>query len=111
MYDLSFPFRDAQLTSTRLSPFGMDLSFPSATLVLSKLVPPERQGIAASLVATVVYYSQSIGLGIAGTVQVYVANPGSLEGYRGAFYTGIGLSGLGLLIALYPVATQRLKKE
>ena len=44
-----------------LAPFGMDLSFPSATLIMSNLVPAERQGVAASLIATVVYYSQSLG--------------------------------------------------
>ena len=89
-----------------LSAFGMDLSFPSATLVMSQLVPPERQGIAASLIATVVYYSQSIGPGIAGTVQSHIAGPHALKGYRGAFYTGIGLSGFGLLTALWPVVEQ-----
>lgn len=94
-----------------LSPFGMDMSFPSATLLISKLVPPERQGIAASLVATVVYYSQSIGLGIAGTVKVNVAGSDPLKGYRGASYTGIGLSGLGLLTALSLVVEQRRKKS
>lgn len=93
-----------------LSPFGMDMSFPSATLIISQLVPPERQGIAASLVATVIYYSQSIGLGIAGTVQVNVAGSDPLKGYRGAAYTGIGLSGLGLLTALWLVVEQRRKK-
>lgn len=73
-----------------LAPFGMDLNFPSATLVMSKLVPPERQGIAASLVATVVYYSQSFGLGIAGTVQTYgyVSEPNVVSAFRGASYTG-----------------------
>ena len=94
-----------------LSPFGMDLSFPSATLVMSQLVPPERQGIAASLVATVVYYSQSIGLGIAGTVQTYVAGGSAQKGYRGAFYTGVGLSAFGFLTALWPVIEQRWKKR
>ena len=53
-------------------PFGMDFSFPAATLIISNLVSTEHQGIAASLIATVVYYSQSIGLGIAGTVQTNV---------------------------------------
>ena len=94
-----------------LSPFGMDLSFPSATLVMSQLVPPDRQGIAASLVATVVYYSQSIGLGIAGTVQVHVAGADTLRGYCGAFYTGIGLSCFGFLTALGPVIERRWKKQ
>lgn len=94
-----------------LAPFGMDLNFPSATLVMSQLVPPERQGIAASLIATVVYYSQSIGLGIAGTVQAYVSEPDMLQGYRGAMYTGVGLSSFGLLTALWPVLRGRWKKQ
>ncbi|KAH8669151.1 putative transporter [Xylariales sp. PMI_506] len=79
-----------------LAPLGIDLSFPSATLTISRLVPPERQGVAASLIATVVYYSQSIGLGMAGTVQACVAHGNVLKGYRGAFYTGIGFSTLSL---------------
>jgi MFS family permease len=94
-----------------LGPFGMDLNFPSATLILSRLVPPERQGIAASLVATVVYYSQSIGLGIAGTVQSNVAPAKTLEGFRSATYTGVGLSSFGFLISLWPVIAQRVKNK
>jgi MFS family permease len=93
-----------------LAPFGMDLSFPSATLLISQIVPPGQQGIAASLIATVVYYSQSIGLGIAGTVQRYTADGNLLKGYRGATYTGVALSGLGFLVALYPVLGLRLRK-
>lgn len=60
-------------------------------------MPPEKQGIAASLVATVVYYSQSIGLGIGGTVEVHERNGDLLKGYRGASYTGIGSTIAGLL--------------
>ena len=94
-----------------LAPFGMDMNFPSATLIMSKLVPPERQGIAASLIATVVYYSQSIGLGIAGTVQTYTARADSLKGYRGAAYSCVGLAGLGFSTALWPVLEGRLRKK
>jgi MFS family permease len=93
-----------------LAPFGMDMNFPSATLIMSQLVPPERQGIAASLVATVVYYSQSIGLGIAGTVQTYVARADTVEGFRSAAYSGIGLAGLGFVMAMWPVLEKRLRK-
>lgn len=39
---------------TIITPFGMDMSFPSATLVISNSVDREHQGIAASLVNTVV---------------------------------------------------------
>ena len=37
-----------------IAPFGMDMSFPSATLVVSNSVDKAHQGIAASLVNTIV---------------------------------------------------------
>ncbi|KAL7784556.1 MFS general substrate transporter [Trichoderma ceciliae] len=84
-------------------PWGMDMSFPAATIILSEALPKEHQGLAASLVNTVINYSISIGLGIAGTVQSQIS-PGTTEqellrGCRSAFYVGIGLSGLGVLVA------------
>lgn len=94
--------------------WGMDISFPSATIILSDLVPKEHQGIAASLVATVVNYSISIGLGVAGTVEVHVNQGGRdvLQGYRGALYTAVGLSGTGILFALYFAVDQwRVKRK
>jgi MFS family permease len=83
-------------------PWGMDMSFPAATIILSDNIPKGQQGIAASLVNTVVNYSISIGLGIAGTVESSVNGGGTdiLKGYRSAWYTGIGLSGVGVLIAI-----------
>ncbi|KAJ5233013.1 hypothetical protein N7468_005969 [Penicillium chermesinum] len=94
-----------------LSPLGMDMSFPAGTLLLSSLLPRDRQGIAASLIATVVYYSQSLGLGIAGVVEVMVAHGSEMKGYRGAWYLGIGLSGFGLIVstayAIYHAAAKR----
>jgi hypothetical protein len=101
----------------------MDMSFPAATVILSNAVSKEHQGVAASLVNTVVNYSISLGLGFAGTVEVHVNNGGRspedlLRGYRGAFYmgeslkvswqepevinmpAGIGLSGFGLFLSL-----------
>jgi MFS family permease len=83
-----------------ISPLGIDMSFPAATIMISGLVAKEHQGMAASLVATIIYYSQSIGLGIAGTAEAYVWNGDLLKGYRAALYSGVGLSGLGLLVAL-----------
>ncbi|CRG92788.1 putative MFS-type transporter C1683,03c [Talaromyces islandicus] len=94
-----------------LSPFGMDMSFPAGTLILSNLMPAERQGIAASLIATIVYYSQSLGLGIAGVVETNVANGSVARGYRGALYLGIGLSGLGFFVAMAFVALSRLRSN
>ncbi|KAI4159294.1 MAG: hypothetical protein LQ342_006698 [Letrouitia transgressa] len=88
--------------STILIPFGMDMSFPAATIILSSSVPKEHQGIAASLVLTVTQYSISLGLGIAGTVAVEIDKSGTdlLKQFRSAFYTSIGLSGLGIAIAI-----------
>ena len=88
-----------------LTPWGMDMSFPAGTVILSNLLPKEHQGIAASLVATVVNYSISIGLGIAGTVEVHENGGGEdlLGGFRGAWYAAIGLSGCGVLLSLWAV--------
>ncbi|TGO45413.1 hypothetical protein BCON_0395g00020 [Botryotinia convoluta] len=72
-----------------VTPWGMDMSFPAATILLSNSMHKDHQGLAASLVNTVVNYSISIGLGIAGTVEVQINNGGKnprdlLKGYRGA---------------------------
>lgn len=90
-------------------PWGMDMSFPAATVILSDAVRKEHQGIAASLVNTVVNYSISLGLGFAGTVEVHVNNGGHtphdlLLGYRGAWYLGISLAALGLCTSIVFVA-------
>jgi MFS family permease len=85
-----------------ITPFGMDMSFPAATLILSNSVPKRHQGIAASLVVTVVNYSISIGLGIGGIVQSQIDSNGqaTLLGYRGAMHAAIGLAGCGILLAV-----------
>jgi hypothetical protein len=86
-------------------PWGMDMSFPAATIILSNAVKKEHQGIAASLVTTIVNYSISLGLGFPGTVEVHVNNGGHtpedvLKGYRGAWYVGVGFAAAGLGISI-----------
>ncbi|KAK9364663.1 drug resistance protein [Lipomyces kononenkoae] len=78
------------------------MSFPSGTLLLSNSMPRQHQGLAASLVNTIVNYSISIGLGFAGTVESRVNHGGHdvLKGFHGASYMGIGLAGLGVVIAM-----------
>lgn len=83
----------------------MDMSFPAATIILSNAVSKEHQGIAASLVATVINYSISLSLGFAGTIESHVDHGGltpsdMLLGFRGAWYMGIGLSSFGLFLSL-----------
>ncbi|KAK4902186.1 multidrug-resistance type transporter aminotriazole resistance [Elasticomyces elasticus] len=85
--------------------WGMDMSFPAATVILSNAVGREHQGIAASLVNTIVNYTISIGLGFAGTVEVHVNHGGHtrsdlLKGFRGAYYVGLGFAGMGLAISV-----------
>lgn len=55
-------------------------------------------------------YSLSIGLGIAGTVERYVkgSTGTQLEGYRAAFYSGVGMAGLAVVIV---AAFVRLPKQ
>lgn len=91
--------------STVVMPWGMDMSFPAATVVLSDAVGRRHQGVAASLVTTIVNYSISIGLGFAGTVESHVNNGGKtfadrLKGYRGSSYMALGLAGLGVTLSL-----------
>ena len=96
---------------------GMDSSFPAATLIFSNAVPSQYQGIAASLILTIVNYSISLGLGFAGTVERQVNHGGlnredKLRGYRGAFYMELGLSGLGMALSIIFIAKEYwLKRE
>ena len=90
---------------TIVIPWGMDMSFPAATLILSDAVKKEHQGIGASLVNTVVNYSISLALGFAGTIDAHVNHGGTtpedlLLGFRGSWYFAIGLSGFGLFLSL-----------
>jgi hypothetical protein len=110
--------------TTIVAPWGMDMSFPAAvsslnmlcqnillthsssqTVYLSNTIEKSKQGVAASLINTIVNYSISLALGFAGTVEVHVNNGGRtpsdvLKGYRGALYMGTGLAGLGLAISI-----------
>jgi MFS family permease len=90
----------AQLfVSMVVMPFGMDMSFPAATLILSDAVAKEHQGIGASLVNTVVNYGIALGVGFAGTVEIHVHGDSAETGYRGAMWMGVGLAGLGMGIS------------
>jgi MFS family permease len=99
---------------TLIMPWGMDMSFPAGTLIMSDAVAKRHQGMAASLVNTVVNYSISIGVGIAGTVEVHVGHgedprEAELRGYRGALYLGIGFSGLGVVSSLLFLWTRHMR--
>ncbi|ORY30775.1 major facilitator superfamily domain-containing protein [Naematelia encephala] len=93
-----------------IMPWGMDMSFPSGTIILSNSMPRHQQGMAASIVNTVVNYSISLALGFAGTAESYTNNGGKtnadiLTGFRSAQYVGVGLSGLGVVASLLFLVT------
>lgn len=94
-------------------PFGMDMSFPAATVILSNHMPREHQGLAASLVNTVVNYGISISLGIAGTVEVQILKQHANDeeaGIRAAYYTAIGLSVAGVIVGTMFFAKSMIKE-
>lgn len=86
---------------------GMDMSFPAGAIVLSNHMPPEHQGMAASILCVIQNYAISIGLGMAGTVEAHVSGGDLLQGYRGAWYLAIGLDVLGILLAICLVISWR----
>ena len=99
----------ASFIAMLIMPIGMDCSFPAGNLVASASMPRHQQGLAASLVNTVLNYSISIGLGIAGLVETQINKDGTqvLKGYRSAFYVGIGLATMGICIGLVLVWVTR----
>lgn len=84
--------------------FGMDMSYPASSIVLSDTLPPDCQGMAGSLVNTLTGYAQSIFLGFGGTVEVYLQKDGldSLAAFRGALWFAVGCGGLATVIAMVP---------
>ncbi|CAI4751712.1 CRB_1a_G0045010.mRNA.1.CDS.1 [Saccharomyces cerevisiae] len=82
--------------------FGMDLSFPASSIILSDGLPMQYQGMAGSLVNTVINYSASLCLGMGGTVEHQINKSGNdlLKGYRAAVYLGVGLASLGVVISV-----------
>lgn len=84
--------------------FGMDWSFPAASIMLSEELPRHYQGMAGSLVTVMMNYGISIFLGVAGTVeqQLTLQRPDDTwRAWRGAMYFSVGISGLGATIAAF----------
>lgn len=109
--------------SILIMPGAMNLSYPAATMLLSSALPKDKQGIAASLVSTMVNYSISCGLGFAGSIDRYLierearkrgiqGNPAPIErmdpetqeirlvGLRGAYWFATALGAFGMAIAV-----------
>ncbi|CAI0646080.1 unnamed protein product [Colletotrichum noveboracense] len=87
--------------STLLLPLGIVMAGPLATILLRNSLPEDYRRVIGGLVLSVLAYSMSIALGMARTVETQVNETklDVLSGYRGAQYCGVGLGGLGTLLA------------
>ncbi|KAK4038322.1 aminotriazole resistance protein [Parachaetomium inaequale] len=86
-----------------ISAFTIDLITTSAQIIASNTVPMKHQGVAGSLVGTLLSYGMSTGLGFAGTVEVHTFENGTnlLRGYHSAAYLAVSMSGFALLLCLF----------
>lgn len=102
---------------TIIQSLGMDISFPAGTMILSNAFPKHQQGLAGLLVSTFVNYSVSIGLGIAGTVEYYntlgmpEGEAKKIKGIKSAYYMGMGLAGLGVVLGTVFVVVEWRKNK
>lgn len=81
--------------------FGMVLANPSAVTLLFDNVPEGHLGLTTGLVGTTASYAVSIGLGMAGAVEVHVREDQgkASSGAQAAQYFGAALSGLSVLLS------------
>jgi MFS family permease len=120
--------------SVLIMPGAMNLSYPAANMLMSMALPKEKQGVAASLVSTLVNYSISAGLGFAGSIDRYTTEAEAdrrgidvedrsmwttdtpavqvrLLGLRSSLWFAAGLGGLGMCITgAFVVVVERRKR-
>ncbi|PON22086.1 hypothetical protein TGAM01_v208960 [Trichoderma gamsii] len=82
--------------------FGPDFLFTAAQIIASNTVKRHEQGIAGSLIGTLLSYGLSTGLGFAGTVEAHTNDGGRdrIQGYRNALYLGIGMAAAAMILAV-----------
>lgn len=87
--------------------WAMDMSFPAASIILSDYLPASSQGMAGSLVATVINYGVSLFLGISSTVEIETSEHSTtLQSYRSALYFGTGVAVLGVVFSVVFIIIQ-----
>ena len=96
-----------------ISAFTIDLITTSAQIVASNTVPIRHQGVAGSLVGTLLSYGMSTGLGVAGTVEVNTFENGSnlLKGYHSAAYLATGFAASALLLTIVGIRIPKDTRE
>lgn len=105
----------AAFPSYAIVAFSPDLTFTAAQIIVSNAVARKQQGIAASLVGTLLTYGQSMGLGFGGTVQRYARSgqgeDNKVQSYRNALYLGIGFAVGALIIGETFVRIRKDKRK
>lgn len=103
------PFWALEFVGTIILSFGMDLSFPASSIVLSDLIPNGNSG---SLVSTMTNYGVALFLGIATYIEKQVSKRNQnwelLKQYRTGFYVGLGLSALCCLLSIIMIIDQKV---
>lgn len=99
-----------------LSAFTIDLIVTSAQIITNNSVPKQYQGVAGSLVGTLLSYGTSTGLGFAGTVEVNTFGTGQskeelLHGYHMASYFSVGLAGAAFIASAIFIRIPKETKE
>lgn len=82
--------------------FCPDFIFTASQIIASNSVARKEQGIAGSLIGTLLTYGISTGLGFGATVEVHTNRGGAdpVRGYRGALYLGIGFAVISAVLSL-----------
>lgn len=96
-----------------VSAYTIDLITTSAQIIASNTVPMKHQGVAGSLVGTILSYGMSLGLGFAGTVEVNTFNHGTdlLRGYHSAAYLAVGMATTALVLTAFFIRIPEVTRE
>lgn len=80
--------------------FCPDFVYTAAQIIASNSVRRHQQGIAGSIIGTLNLYGNSLGLGFASTIEVQIAqrSKSMVTGYTSAFYFGVGISAIALIL-------------
>ncbi|KAF4995351.1 hypothetical protein FDECE_12843 [Fusarium decemcellulare] len=99
--------------SILIGSMGPDFLFTAAQLIASGTVKRSQQGVAGSLIGTVLAYGMATGLGFAGTVEYYTNDGGRdlVQGYRNGLYLGIGMAVLAIVLSLGFVRIPKDRRE
>jgi len=103
----------AEFFAVAIAAFSPDLIFTAAQIIASNSVGKKEQGVAGSLVGTLLTFGVSTGLGFGGVVEVHTNRGGAdlLRGYRGALWLAVGMAGASLVIGLISVRIVKDKRE